>query len=375
MVPTSPRSQVGAQRYFDHADEFDPYWTIEFGFGAPSNDYSIPLYSAADATTVARVFQRPPDDWNGRFDIRIGDTIPWNPTWRPSDGNDGFMVIIDPSTGHEWDIWALSTPDFHPEYLKQTECLDEDDNVDAGYDLTGDLCAAAVVRIARPDGQLADVRTYRGNYPWAGGGGLQNSAGLATPEEVASGAIRHALKFMVSGTLAMTGPACPADVTTPDDPRVGTTCGISVAPAGIFERLYTHSTPAQLSNMVPAGTRLVVDRTDAQIDAWLDARGYTGRLRETARIFAVARRDYGLIQTDTTGGPAVIQVAGARNPDIAAGWRGLGITGDGAHLLDGLITRDSLRVLSAATNRCDGALSHLGCWAEDTGYGTLTSGG
>jgi hypothetical protein len=164
-------------------------------------------------------------------------------------------------------------------------------------------------------------------------------------------------------------------VTSPDDPRVGTTCGISVAPAGIFERLYTNSSPAELADMVPAGTRLVVDRTDAQIAAWLDARGYTGRLRETARVFAVALRDYGLIQTDTTGGPAVIQVAGARNPQIAAGWRALGIVGDGAHLLDGLITRDSLRVLSAATNHCNGTLTHLGCWADETGYDAVPGGG
>jgi hypothetical protein len=120
--------------------------------------------------------------------------------------------------------------------------------------------------------------------------------------------------------------------------------------------------------MVPHGTRFVLDLSDAEITAWLDGRGYRGRLRETARVFAVALRDYGLIQTDSTGGPAIIQVAGGRNPEIAAGWRALGITDDGSTLLDGLMTRDNIRVLAPAKNRCEGRVSRLACWASDTGY-------
>ena len=48
----------------------------------------------------------------------------------------------------------------------------------------------------------------------------------------------------------MTGPVCPPDVTSPDDPRVGTTCGISVAPAGKFESGRIQSSPEELARMV-----------------------------------------------------------------------------------------------------------------------------
>ncbi len=364
MIATSSRSADWAQRYWNHADEWDKNWTIEFGFDEPSNDYSVPVYSSADATTTTRVFQRPPAFWNGRFDVPSGSTIPWNPSWLPSDGNDGFMVIVDPTTGKEWDIWAMSTPLFHPDYLKQTECL-----MEPGFNPDADVCAAGLLVISQPGGQTADVRSYRGNYPIASGGGLQNTAGLTTPDEVKSGAIRHALKFMVSGRLAMMGPQCPDDVTSADDPRVGSSCGVAVAPAGQFERIHMTASSEQLSQMVPHGTRLVVDMSDAQIEAWLNSRGYTGTLRNTARVFAVALRDYGLIQTDTTGGPALIQVSGARNAATAAGWRELGIEGDGVNLLDGLVTSTNIRVLAAPTNHCESGLSKLACWAADIRYG------
>jgi hypothetical protein len=85
-------------------------------------------------------------------------------------------------------------------------------------------------------------------------------------------------------------------------------------------------------------------------------------------VFAVALRDYGLIQTDTTGGPAIVQAAGGRNARTAKGWRDLGITGTGSDLLAGLFTPERLRVLEPATNQCDGRPSKLFCWASSTGY-------
>jgi hypothetical protein len=368
QIATSPRSADWSRRIWENADLYDDVWTVEFGFDKASNDYSIPVYSTADATTTARVYHRTPVMWNGRFDIDPGDKIPWNPAWLPSDGNDAFMVIVDPQTGQEWDIWAVSSPWFNVEYMQQLECLGQWSPSGRVFDPTVDLCAAAVMVIRQPDGAIANVNTYRGNYPVAGGLGIQNTAGLVTPEEVRSGEIRHALRFAVSGDLAMTGPVCPPDVTSPDDPRIGTTCGVSLAPAGQFDRRAKTSTPEQLAGMVPRGTRIVIDKTDAEIEAWLDSRGYTGALRNTARIFAVALRDYGLIQSDTTGGPAFIQAAGARNPETAAGWRELGIDEDDSRLLEGLITPDSIRVLEPATNHCATGPSRFACWASDITY-------
>jgi hypothetical protein len=367
-IAISPRSADWAHRYWNYADSYDHNWSIEFGLDQPGNDFSLPEYSAADATTVARVFQRPVATWNGHFDVPNGSTIPWNPAWLPSDGTDAYMIITDPATGEEWDIWGLSAPAYLPGTVSQAECSVDLTDAALGFDSSSDLCAASVNAVTNPSGQVVDTRTYTGNFPWAGGGGLQNTAGLVTPEQVESGTIDHALKLSVGPELSMTGPECPADVTTPDDPQVGTTCGTAVAPAGQFENRGTESPASALADMVPEGTRLIINDSDAQIDAWLDARGYTGALRQTAKVFAVALRDYGLIQTDTSKGPAVISVDGGRNPVVADGWRSLGIADDGSTLLDGLVTASNIEVLEPATNHCSDGSSHLYCWASSTGY-------
>jgi len=278
------------------------------------------------------------------------------------------MIITNPTTGEEWDMWALSTPTYVPGTVSQVECTVDLADAATGFNATTDLCAASANEITTPEGKVADTRTYTGNFPAADGGGIQNSAGLTTPKEVASGSIKHAMRFAVGPELSMTGPVCPTDVTTPDDPRVGSTCGLAVAPAGQFENGGTDSDTAALQDMVPEGTRLVINNTDAQIDAWLDQRGYTGTLRQTARTFAVALRDYGLIETDTTKGPATIGASGGRNPETAAGWRSLGIADDGTHLLDGLVTASNIQVLEPTTNQCAGGSSHIFCWASSTGY-------
>lgn len=380
-IATSPSSDKWADRIWLYADDeatFHP--TIETGVDdKPSNDYSIPIYCADQATISARIYQRP--NWPAKFGTELGAAIPWNPAWRPADGRDGLVVIVDPATGKEWDIWALSSPQFHPlGYLPQHTCALDLDNQLAGFDSDSSLCAASVRVVTEPDGDIADVRSYGGNFPPASGVGLQNTAGLTTPAEVASGRIPHALKFAVGRQASMTGPPCPPDVTSPDDPRVGTTCGVAVAPAGKHEAASHQSTAAPcevkpraascLGGMIPEGTRWVVAVTDAEIDGWLDERGYTGRLRETARIFAVALRDFGSIQTDTTGGPATWQVAGGADKETAAAWRELGLTQEVAEtLLDGLVTRERIRVLEPPINHCaEGGDSRLACWAASISY-------
>jgi hypothetical protein len=172
----------------------------------------------------------------------------------------------------------------------------------------------------------------------------------------------------MNGFATLGGPVCPADVTGPDDPRVGTTCGIAVAPAGFQQHWSRISTPSELAKGVPQGTRVVVDMTDGEIEQWLNARGYTGTLRSTARTFAVALRDYGLIQVMDSPAPWIIPVSGGRNPATAASWRSLGIADDGSKLLDGLVTPGRLRVLSPPTNHCNGVATKRGCWSSDTSY-------
>jgi hypothetical protein len=194
---------------------------------------------------------------------------------------------------------------------------------------------------------------------------------VVTPEEVEAGEIRHALMMGVANTMA--GPSCRPD--EDGTASAGETCGFALAPAGGLEwEGRCRSCPSSpLSDLelrrraVPEGMRLALDVDDAQIEAWLDLRGYAGVTRRTARIFAVALRDYGWFITDTAGS-ATFAVSGAANPTTRDAWRALGIDGDGHDLLFGLLTRERLWVAEPATNECAGGPSHLACPAAVTHY-------
>ncbi len=381
QIATSPDSAKWADRIWKYAGKDGLNVGIESGIDDKAgNDYSVPLYCASDATTTIKVYRRP--NFGGSFQLPRGTSIPWNPAWRPSDGRDGFLVIVDPSNGREWDLWAVSSPQFHPEsYLPQTTCALDLNNAAAGFSASTSLCAASLMLVAGPDGQPADVRTYRGNFPPASGGGVQNTFGLTTPAEVASGKISHVLEWAVGRQSSMTGPVCP-DLTSPYDPRIGLTCGVAVAPAGQFESraLSAATAPctvvvsqsACLAGMIPDGTRWVLTITDAEIEAWLDSEGYVGQQRATARTFVVALRDYGAVEKDTTGLSDYFQVAGAANPTTATQWRALAVIHDLISSVVKYVGPTRIRVLVPPTNLCPsvpGGTSQLACHATDSVYG------
>lgn len=377
--------------------DFKMQFGLEEGSGH-ANDYSIPVYKASDATQQVRVRLNSAfaiagtniggDDWaNNNSGYDWGKTIPWNPSWRPSAGNDSQMTIIDEVNGTEIDLWGVSRLDI-PSSNNVSGCLGDINNLlfRGGYDANVDLCVATAYIIKTPNKETADYRTYEGNYPHSTGVGLQSYAGLITPEEVMAGEIRHASKFTPTNT--MFGPECPKNIDI-NDPAIGNTCGVALAPAGQFEKIGNYDgmdfnpvlNPSGLSfatgntpdekraGTVPEGMRFGLNITDAEINSWLDSRGYTGRKRETARIFAVAMRDYGLIVTDSGGGGAIIQVQGGRNSDTAKKWRDLGIEGDGTDLLFGLFTKDKMYVAEPATNTCaDNSTTRYWCHAKKTGY-------
>lgn len=355
---------------------------VMFGLDAnPVNDFSVAVYSATDATTTTRVFQR--DGWSGVYNVGAGGSIPWNPTWRASTGSDALMVILDPATGRQWSLWGVAQS-YYGLPANDSQCWHW---VGAfwlpggGYRPGIDLCVGGADKMMTADRTVrSSYRTYGGNNPATRGVGIDEYAMLTMPEEVAAGQIRHALMMPVYNT--MTGPnrCTPAQMTTEE---FGSTCGNAVAPAGNFERIggtlqgCGESTASSMDpaayrrTTVPEGTRYALDMTDTEIEAWLDSRGYTGALRNTARTFARALVNYGWFITDTSCYAADFQVAGAANPQTAAAWRALGITGDGRDLLDGLITRERIWTVAPPVNHCtDGTLSTAACPANTSLYAT-----
>ena len=361
QLTVSPESARWASNMWK-SDPTGTAWAPQFKLSTDGSDFSTPVYDARTANRSYRVYKK--GSFPGAFNVPIGTTIPWNNTWLPSDGTDGFAVTINPDTGEEWDFWSVAWPGYAKQWNHSLDCLNSWDNLLAGFDLNASMCAASAIQVRQPDGKVADTRTYTGNSPTAGGAGIQNGAGNITSAMVASGHIDRAFKVAIPNT--MFGPLCsPSERETS---AFGTTCGSAVAPAGQFERVTDTSGQAfpgaplqSRSNSVPEGMRFSLRLTDAEIDAWLNSRGYTGVTRSTARTIAIGLRDYGWMVTDTDGQGVLIQFDGS-NPQA---WRSLGVPGTGKDMLTGLFSADRIVAYTPATNVCaDGTLSHWYCWAS-----------
>jgi hypothetical protein len=205
-------------------------------FNLTFEEYTYPVYSARCATDSYTVVTEWPTALNGQ-------SIPWNPKWKPAFGTDGQAIVIDPATGREWNLWR------------------------AEFDGT---------KVRATNGSLlpGNYQDYQGgNYP-SRGIGIQYLAMLVRPEEVARGKIEHALSMPIRN---------------PDGTRF-------VPPATKLE--YPGRSPG-----IPLGTRFGLDVTDDEIEHWIA--GLPPELpeatRRSAKIIAVALRDYGWFVTDTSG--------------------------------------------------------------------------
>ncbi|MBK9264246.1 MAG: hypothetical protein IPM54_31145 [Polyangiaceae bacterium] len=317
--------------YFSNNRDADPnaedpnrgYHRVDFGLD-PATDFAAPVYDVKDATTTRFVTKR--DGWSGTSNLEVDEKVPWNPSWRAMEGSDAVLIILDHESGKEWNFWGLVQSELVTNIYNDSQCW-----LVPGYNASTHLCAASANLIRTPKGDIADHRTYGGNFP-SRGVRIQFYAMLATPEEVAAGEIRHALSMGAANT--MFGPECTAEVETD---AAGTTCGFAVAPAGGLEwhTACSACAPSPLSELELRKRGFLKERdlrsTSAmrEIETWLDGRGYTGRLRETARIFAVAVRDYGWFITDTAG-TATFGVSGSANPKRemhGAHWESKGMAG------------------------------------------------
>ena len=309
-------------------------------------EYGPAIYRADEATTTIRVFSSAYA--NNLWGV---PEVPWNPSWVPSPGNDHEIVILDTATGREWSLWLVQKDNW-------SACITWE-NFFAGFRGGVDLCVGQAMIGRNTDGSISDFRTASGISQWPGRG-----LGAVTPmvliprlDEIEAGSIDHALNNEAYNT--MFGGACTA--AQMGTAAAGRSCGYAIAPASRFEGLLgpegacgsakMEATDAVRSTTVPQGTRFSLQLTDSEIDSWLTSRGYTGAKRRTARIFAVALRDYGWIVSDTTCWDSNMSAEGMANPAAAKRWAALGIApSDGSTLLDGLIRQDRIRTLEPPTN-------------------------
>lgn len=384
----------------------DRYGKFDISFGLnPGNDYSTPIYRVSDktngATTTIQV-QVCGGSWclPSNFDTTNWTeqtsggkgylpalSMPWNPNWKPAAGKDREMIILDDTKvpARVFTLWGVST--------------DFDAVANCGLLFRERLCTYGAHLFRDSDGKIADYRTSKA-IDGIRGMGITEYPMTITPEEVEQGEIRQAIYMEAFNT--MTGPACSeAQLASNDYSVIGKKCGYAVAPAtqhewksaadvtrtnpGVapncpdaasdrFKDVDTGQTIAQrvgLAQQIPSGMRFALDMKDADIDAWLATKtDYSARKKQTARIFAIALRDYGWIVGDTTCWGAHFPLAGSANPVAKQKWASLGITDETSqNLLDGLFTRERIYAVSPSTNLCvDGKTSQYACNAKTSTY-------
>jgi len=305
-------------------------------------NYAVPIYDARLATGTKRAyfagFGYPPSPG---FSVEV----PWNDSWKPAPGNDAQMLIMNPDTGEQWTIWLYMVNN-------PSTCLGLA-NLASGFTPFTDLCVGGAGKLANEDGTDGDYRTWNSTLVERGMG-LPKLALVTTPYEVQQGKIEHALEMTVFNS--MFGPPCSdAEV---DTPAAGSTCGFYLPPATRVEwaegpvtgcgENNQPDTPAVREKTVPHGMRFALDITDDDIEAWLDERGYADPLRTTARVFAVALRDYGWMVAETGCYGTSIEVDGMINPDAAKIWKSLGVEDNpkAGEMLYGLVTEDNIYVVN-----------------------------
>ncbi|HYD32113.1 MAG TPA: carbohydrate-binding domain-containing protein [Azospirillaceae bacterium] len=247
---------------------------------------AMPVFYADDATGWFKV----DTSWSTNID---GTTIPWNPRWQVPGDEDARMIILDPKTGREWNLWHVT------------------------FDGT-------TVRAENGSLVPGNYHTYEGGNQPSRGVGIEYSAMLVRPEEIKQGLIDHALAITISNT---------------DGDRY-------VAPATKLE--HPDNPPG-----IPEGTRFALNITDAQIDAW--SATLPMEMQDAAEVVARALRDYGWFITDTSGGGASFEFEARAS--AAAEWDGVGLgvnSNYGRDLLDGLIKPEMIYAIAPSTQYVPG---------------------
>lgn len=366
-----PQSEMWASRWFEYGnrDAANGDTSRRGDFDISLLNYSSPVY---DGTRLGRrrVFISKLYEWNNWRTAAFESSIPWRDDWTPSQSNDKELVIVDNSSGNEWGVWdvrdrfdlfngcRLGYWDFHPEW--------------------GDLCVGGVSMGRTESGAASNFSKAVTGVPVSNGlsdvsvrtiGKMNPLALVPRLEEVEAGAIHHALNLEAFNT--MFGPGCTDAQLAGYDPAVasnvvGVECGFAVAPASRIEHPVADNgsfgtSAVDRAKTVPEGMRFHITLTGDEIVRWLDRRypvpeGTPGdalvvRQRSTAKIFAVALRDYGFYISDTSSWGSSIAADGSSDPDKARRWKALGldvkntvkwqgidVEMDGPRLLDGLLS-------------------------------------
>lgn len=248
-------------------------------FNINNTSYTYPVYEVTEGLLEYPV--RSTTGW-GNLD---GTTIPFNPEWQAASGTDAQIIILDPATGREWNLWQVS---FDGETIEVSN---------------GNLVPGS-------------YWTKEDGFAPSRGCGIQYLAMLVRPWEIEQGVIEHALSMPVPPTSGLEYFAPATKIEYPNHP-----------------------------DGIPEGARFSLDVSDAEIEAHLNELPISDATRSSLRIILIAMRDYGWFITDTSGG-VHLQLESVLTADWEP-YGLVGYAAGGKEYprdaLDGLITRDRLR--------------------------------
>lgn len=345
-----------SQRWFDASNDPDNAggWDGRGDINLSFNDWSVPTYDLADYDAPSlrwvRVFNAN-HAANGAANTTL---FPYSDEFIPSGkwvngfyyiDDDSQYVVYDSRTGQEWSVWkqpmnGIDTTVWDP------GCLTNRDGSPSGFQIGVDLCVGAAFVAKNPDGSQANLTTSTGisNAVNTAMGRNFPLAGIITAKEVARGAINHPI--LLTMRSIMFGPECS---TLGSNAVLYGNCVDPIFPATRVENAHPEaSCPNQMTDVppsqqqtVPQGMRFALNLSDAEINWWLDRRGYTGTTRATVEKIVRAMRDYGFFVAVTGCDGTGIMMDGASNPDTKYVWNHkLGINTDApdaSWLLYGLV--------------------------------------
>jgi hypothetical protein len=262
--------------------------------------WTYPVYETSQATALYTVKCRHPD-WGNLHRKQL----PWNPAWKPSHsfwtgdaGIDSQVIVLDPATGREWNLWQVRAPD----------------------------TVNRIVRCGSASLVPGSYWTKEDGFGPPRGCGIQCLAMLVRPEEIVAGRIEHALSVPFRGIhkTAFVRPATKTD---------GPTAAYAV-PDG-----------------VPTGTRFALRATDEELAAWAASLPLSVVGRQSAIVIGRALVEYGWHITDNAGS-AHVQFEDCNS--AGAAWDALGLgnvsSGDKVYprdLLDDLMRLDRIYALAS----------------------------
>jgi hypothetical protein len=311
-------------------------------------DFSTPTYevSVHEPIQWVRVFA-----WDGTSSVPNGTLFPYSPEFLPSGSwvnglyffdSDAIYVVYDRRTGQEWRVWNAPYDGIDLRY-PNARCLTDASGRPTGFVIGRDLCVGGAYYAVDPDGSDPDASS-------TGIGGAVNQAigkvfplaGIATADELIAGDVHHPLMMSMYKTM-FGAPVCPSGSTDIS----GSGCGTFLFPASRVEHASGPASCGVTMNIgdrattLPQGMWFALNLSDAEVEWWLDSRGYSGTKRATVTKLVRALREYGFMVGPTSCGGAGLALDGAINPGTAFKWKNeLGIdpaAPSAKGLLDGLI--------------------------------------